>query len=80
MWYVLHHPQHQFSRPGTHWRDRRSEATDIRSQRRQGYAHRQIQTVAIGLVLRLPGQVQGLEFEKYLKSHSGRAFAKKRLR
>lgn len=32
-----------------------------------------------GLVFSFPDKYKALEFEKYLKSHSGRAFAKKRL-
>ena len=42
-------------------------------------AHCKIQTLAIDLVLRFPDKYKALAFEKYLKSHSGRAFAKKRL-
>ena len=42
-------------------------------------AHVEIQTVGADLVLRFPDKKKALAFEKYLKSDSGRAFAKKRL-
>jgi hypothetical protein len=35
--------------------------------------------VEADLVLPFPDKYKALAFEKYLKSHSGRAFAKKRL-
>ena len=79
MWYVYIIRSDQFPRTGIRRRHRGFETAAAGSQCRQVHAHRQIQTVGIGLVLRFPDKYKALEFEKYLKSHSGRAFAKKRL-
>src|SRR3982074_1699981 len=51
----LHHPQHQFSRAGIHRRNRGFETAATRTHRRKVHAHRKIQTLEIGLVLRLSG-------------------------
>src|SRR5260370_3639658 len=51
----LHHPQRKFSRTRIYRRNRRSEPTDSRPQCHPIPAHRKIQTLEIGLVLRFPG-------------------------
>jgi hypothetical protein len=75
----LHYPQRGVSGSGIHRRDRGSEASNFRPQNREVQPHGKVQALEIGLVLRFSRHYKALAFEKYLKSHSGRAFAKKRL-
>ena len=48
------------------------------SQRGQINAHSEVCSLGMGCYVALPDKYRALELERYLKSHSGRAFAKKR--
>jgi putative endonuclease len=75
----LHHPQHQFSGTGI-----RGATSDLKQRLPDHNAGKSTHTAKfkpwkLVWYCAFPDKYKALEFEKYLKSHSGRAFAKKRL-
>jgi putative endonuclease len=75
----LHHQQHQFSRTGIYRRNK-----DLRRRLPEQNAGKSTHTAKFKpwksiWYCAFPDKYRALDFEKYLKSHSGRAFAKKHL-
>jgi hypothetical protein len=73
----LHPSQHQLSRTRIHWRDRGFETASPNAGKS---AHTtKFRPWELVWYCAFRDKYKALAFEKYLKSHSGRAFAKKRL-
>src|SRR5215831_9296048 len=75
----LHHPQRELSRTRIHLCDRGSETATARHSAGRSAHTAKFKPWKLVWYCAFPDKYKALEFEKYLKSHSGRAFAKKRL-
>jgi predicted GIY-YIG superfamily endonuclease len=79
MWYVyiirsLNHPDQGYTGATADLRRRLTDHNGGKSRHTAKFAPWELKWYAA-----FPARARALEFEKYLKSHSGRAFAKKRL-
>jgi predicted GIY-YIG superfamily endonuclease len=79
MWYVyiirsLNHPDQGYTGATADLRRRLTDHNGGKSRHTAKFAPWELKWYAA-----FPAKARALEFEKYLKSHSGRAFAKKRL-